>query len=122
MPIVSLVTRNSATGQDELLSTNAAGALSTSANLATVSAAYVTSQVVVATTATAIFADGVGPNLREIHNSSGATVFIGPAGVTISNGRAIPAGGTFRLDVKLSTAPLFGIVAATTATVTTLAF
>lgn len=80
-------------------------------------------QVTVTTTATQLAAANPNRKFIEIANISAQSVFIGGSGVTASTGHSIIAtSGKLTLSGSVSTAAVFGIVAATTAVVTVLEF
>jgi hypothetical protein len=82
-------------------------------------------QVTVATTATLIAAANPNRKFIEIVNTDAAVnVFIGGSGVTTSNGHAIYPGGAGKLTLRgaITTAAIYGIVAASTEVVTVLEF
>lgn len=80
-------------------------------------------QVTVATTATLIAA--ANPNRKGIilfNNAAAAKVFVGPSTVTTSNGHAIVAQTQLPIQGSITTAAIYGIVAASTEVVTVLEF
>jgi hypothetical protein len=78
-------------------------------------AAMSQSAVSCAATATQVLLPELNHAYREVYNTSGVTVFLGPAGVTAATGRPIAAASGF--DLSKLTGPLFCIVASGTATV-----
>jgi hypothetical protein len=85
-------------------------------------AAFQSFQVSVGTTPTPIAALPSGSYSVAITNSGAQSVFVGAAGVTTGGGHAVLQGTTTVLPVQVPSggATLYGIVAATTATVTVL--
>jgi hypothetical protein len=83
-------------------------------------ATAVTAQVSCATTATALLAADTTKAVRSIANNSGATVFLGPSGVTTSTGIPIATGQGF--DASHLTGALYCIVASSTATLGTIQY
>lgn len=80
--------------------------------------ALTSGQVVVSTTATALNAAGSGQKLH-LSNPAGQTVFLGNSAVTTTTGYALAASTTRDIEIGPGEV-LYGIVAATTATVSVL--
>ena len=82
-----------------------------------------TTQVTVAATATLISAANPNRKFIEITNIGAQSVFLGASNVTTTTGHSIGATtGSVTLSGVVSTAAIYGIVAATTSIVTVLEF
>lgn len=79
--------------------------------------AVANAQVVVGTTATALNAVSLTGGYIFLANPAGQTVFIGGAGVTTATGVPMPASTTWPQLQLTAGEVLYGVVAATTATV-----
>ncbi len=81
--------------------------------------AFVAAQVTVTASATQLFALNGSPNFREVANpNTTSTVFIGPAGVTITTGHALRPNSVF--DMAANAGALFGVVSTGSITCTTI--
>jgi hypothetical protein len=83
---------------------------------------FTATQVTVATTPTLIAAANPNRKFLEISNNGGATVFIGGATVTTTTGHGVITTGKFTMLSSISTAAIYGIVAASTNVVTVVEF
>lgn len=84
---------------------------------------FTATQVTVATTATLIAAANPNRKFIEIKNISVQSVFLGASNVTTTTGHSIEqTSGRLTLSGAVSTAAIYGIVAATTSVVTVLEF
>lgn len=81
------------------------------------------SQVTVAATATLLSAANPNRKYLSITNTDDTVnIFIGGSGVTTANGHAIPPGATQTFQGAITTAAVYGIVAASTEVATVLEF
>lgn len=81
---------------------------------------FTATQVTVATTATLIAAANPNRKFLSINNNGGATVFLGGSGVATTTGYGVLTANTFTMQGSVSTAAVYGIVAASTNVVSVL--
>jgi hypothetical protein len=84
---------------------------------------FAASQVTVGTTATLLSAANPNRKFLSLTNTDASvSVFIGGSGVTTANGHGIPANTTLTFQGAITTAAVYGIVAASTEVVTVLEY
>lgn len=79
-------------------------------------------QVTVATTATLLAAANPNRKFLSISNNGGATVFLGASNVLTTTGHLLLTANTITLDGSITTAAIYGIVAASTNVVSVLEY
>jgi hypothetical protein len=83
---------------------------------------FTATQVTVATTATLLSAANPNRKFIEISNNGGATVFIGGSGVATTTGAIVLTATKLTLQGSITTAAIYGIVAASTNVVSVLEY